>query len=118
MKYLPQMLIILLLSALGELLNALIPLPIPASIYGMVLLAVGLFTGLIRLEWVKETGKLLVSLLSLLFVAPLASLLDCWDVVREHLGALLLLGAVSTVLCFGVTGLVTQALMGKGEDHA
>lgn len=45
MKYLKQFLIILLISFAGELLKYVLPLPIPASIYGMVILLVGLLTG-------------------------------------------------------------------------
>ncbi len=38
MKYIRQLGIILLVSFLGELLHYLLPLPVPASIYGIVLL--------------------------------------------------------------------------------
>ena len=47
MKYVKQFFIILLISFVGELFKYLIPLPIPASIYGMVILFIGLMTGLI-----------------------------------------------------------------------
>lgn len=36
MKYIKQLLIILIISCIGELLNFFIPLPIPGSIYGMI----------------------------------------------------------------------------------
>ena len=38
MKYLKQFGIILALSFIGEFLNDLLPLPIPASIYGIILM--------------------------------------------------------------------------------
>ena len=38
MKYLYQFLVITLITFLGETLNRLIPLPIPAAVYGLVLL--------------------------------------------------------------------------------
>ncbi len=117
MKYFSQILIIFFISALGEILNALIPLPIPASIYAMVLLAAGLFTGLIKLNQVKTVGSNLVGLLPVLFVVPAVSLLDCWDVLQKNLPAFLLITVLSTLLCFAVTGLVTQKLLGKEEDH-
>ncbi|RAZ95809.1 CidA/LrgA family protein, partial [Klebsiella oxytoca] len=47
MKYLKQFLIILVISFIGEVLKALLPLPVPASIYGMVILFVCLVTGVI-----------------------------------------------------------------------
>ena len=48
MKYLRQFAIILFISLLGELLCILIPLPIPASVYGLVLMLVALTTGMLK----------------------------------------------------------------------
>ena len=68
MKYLKQICLILLFSFLGEVCRYLIPLTIPASIYGMVLLFVALALKLVRVESVRETGAFLTSLLPVLFV--------------------------------------------------
>ena len=57
MKYLKQFLVILVIAFAGEVLKYIIPLTIPASIYGLIILFVGLLTGLIRLEQVREAGK-------------------------------------------------------------
>jgi putative effector of murein hydrolase LrgA (UPF0299 family) len=57
MKYLKQFLIILVISLIGELLNKLLPLPVPASIYGMVILFIGLLSGVIKLSSVKERKR-------------------------------------------------------------
>ena len=62
MKYLKQFLIILVISLIGELLNKLLPLPVPASIYGMVILFIGLLSGVIKLSSVKEAGSFLASI--------------------------------------------------------
>ena len=56
MKYLQQFGIILAVSFVGELLNYAIPLSIPASIYGLVLMFVCLCMKWIKLEDVKETA--------------------------------------------------------------
>lgn len=50
MKYVKQFSIILGISFLAELLEILIPLPIAASVYGLVIMLVGLITKLIPLE--------------------------------------------------------------------
>ena len=63
MKLLRQFLIILAISFVGEALKYLLPLPVPASIYGMVILFVGLLTGLIKLSWVKDAGKFLIAVM-------------------------------------------------------
>jgi len=115
MKYLHQILLILLFSFLGEVLHALIPWPIPASIYGMLLLFAALSLKILRVEQVKSAGSFLVSFFPVLFVAPIVSLLDCWDRVKSHLLPIVLILIGSTVLCFIVSGRVTQWYMGRKE---
>ena len=61
MKYLTQFLRILAFTLAGELLQRLVPLPIPASVYGLVLLFAALNTGLVKLEQVKDAGGFLIS---------------------------------------------------------
>ena len=68
MKYLKQFLIILVISLIGELLNKLLPLPVPASIYGMVILFIGLLSGVIKLSSVKEAGSFLIEIMPVMFI--------------------------------------------------
>lgn len=116
MKYLHQVLLILLFSFLGELLHAIIPWPIPASIYGMVLLFAALSLKIVKPESVRDAGGFLVSILPLLFVAPIVGLMDCWEIIRPNLVAILVILLVSTTLCFLVTGSVTQILVKKKKE--
>ena len=116
MKYLKQVLLIFLFSFLGEMCRMLIPAPIPASIYGMGLLFAALSARIIRVEDVKTTGTFLTTSLSVLFVPPLVSLLDCWDQIRDHMIGLFCIVILSTVLSFAVSGRVTQWLIRRKED--
>ena len=119
MKYLKQICLILLFSFLGEVCRYLIPLTIPASIYGMVLLFVALALKIICIESVRETGAFLTSMLPVLFVVPTVRLMDYWSVIRPVLGPFLLICLVVTVMVFAVSGLVTKLLQKKkgGESH-
>ena len=63
MKYLKQLLIILAISFVGEALKYFLPLPIPASIYGMVLLFILLLTGVVKLDDVQDVGKFLIEIM-------------------------------------------------------
>ena len=56
MKILRQFLIILLISLLGEILSWLLPFPVPASVYGLVLMMAALMTGAILIPQVKRSG--------------------------------------------------------------
>lgn len=115
MKYLPQFLRILAFTLAGELLQRLVPLPIPASVYGLVLLFAALNTGLVKLEQVKDAGGFLISILPILFVSPAVGILDNWEAIRGALIPILALTLLSTVLTFGIAGRATQAMMGKEE---
>ena len=115
MKYLTQFLRILAFTLAGELLQRLVPLPIPASVYGLVLLFAALNTGLVKLEQVKDAGGFLISILPILFVSPAVGILDNWEAIRGALLPILALTLLSTVLTFGIAGRATQAMMGKEE---
>lgn len=116
MKYLRQILLILLFSCLGELLHHWIPMPIPASIYGMILLFAALVLKIISVDSIAEAGNFLVSVLPVLFVAPLVNLMDYWFHIRDAVIPILVIILLSTIVVFAVSGWVTQWLMHrKGE---
>ena len=116
LQYLKQIALILVFSFLGEVCRAVIPLPIPASIYGMVLLFAALSLKIVKSAQVKDAGGFLTSALPVLFVAPAVNLIDCWDQMRKAIVPLVVIVLVSTVLTFGVSGVVTKWFM-KGEKR-
>lgn len=111
MKYIKQFGIILSVTLLGELLNAVIPLPVPASIYGLVLMLTGLMTKLIPLHEVKETGKFLLDIMPLLFVPAAVGLIDTWGVLRPVIVPVTVTVLVSTVAVMAASGRATQAVI-------
>ena len=115
MKYIPQLAIIFGFTLLGEALQRLLPIGIPGSVYGLVLLFLALCTGIVKLEQVKESGDFLRSLLPLLFVAPTVSIMEHWAVIRTELLPLALLVASTTVVTFGIGGIITQRCNKKKE---
>lgn len=116
MKYLTQFLIIMAFTLAGEALQRLIPLPIPASVYGLLLLFAALCLKIVKLEQVKDTGAFLTSILPILFVSPAVGIVEDWGLIREDLLAILILLIASTVLTFGIAGRVTQAFLKKGGE--
>ena len=117
MKYLRQLLIILIFSFAGEVLHYLVPIQIPASIYGLVLLFIGLMTGLIQLSQVQETAKFLIEIMPMMFIPAGVGLLESWGVLKPILVPVIFILVVSTVLVMGVSGLVTQGVMHIGKSH-
>ena len=117
MKYIKQLLLIVTFSFVGELLSALIPLPVPAAIYGLVLLFLALLTGLLKLEQVSDTAHFLISIMPLFFVVPTVKLLGYWDVIAPALLPICVILVTSTVVVFAVSGVVTQLLLGKEKKE-
>lgn len=117
MKYLSQFLILLGVSLLGEALQRLVPLPIPASVYGIVLLFAALSLKIIKVEQVKDAGSFLTSILPILFVSPAVGILENWDLIRGALLPVTLLVLASTIVTFGISGKLTQTLQDKEKKH-
>ena len=115
MKYIKQFLILLGFTLLGELLNRLIPLPVPAAIYGIVLLFIALCTGTVKLEQVSDTAHFFISFMPLFLVTPTVNLLRYWNLIAPDLGSICIILAVTTVVTFSAAGVLTQ-LLRKGGD--
>lgn len=111
MKFLRQFMIILAISFVGEVLKYIIPLPIPASIYGLVILFVALETRLIKLSSVKDTAKFLIEIMPLMFIPAGVGLLDSWGVLQPVILPVAVITIVSTIIVMGVSGVVTQAVI-------
>ncbi len=120
MKYINQFLIILLISFLGEILKCLLPLPIPASIYGMIILFLGLMTKVIKLESVKETGKFLIEIMPIMFIPAGVGLMTTWGRLQPILLPVSIITAVTIITVMVATGWVSQIIIrkaGKKKDE-
>ena len=113
MKYLTQFLIIMGFTLLGEALQRLIPLPIPASVYGLTLLFLALCLKLIKVEQVKETGAFLTSILPILFVSPAVGIVEDWGLIADRLVPIVLILVGTTIASFGISGRIAQAILKK-----
>lgn len=116
MKYIKQFGIILTISFLGEVCNHLLPLPIPASIYGLVILFTGLLFGWIKLESIKETGKFLIEIMPLMFIPAAVGLLESWGVLKPICIPVIGITLVTTIIVMAVTGRVTQFVIRMGNQ--
>ena len=106
MKYVHQFLIIMTISFIGELLGLLLPLPIPASVYGLAIMLICLFTRVIKLNQ----------------IGTLSETIDCIEinVGNAIIKDLLVIGIVtliSTIVVMIVTGKVAQVIIERKEDN-
>ena len=111
MVYLKQLARILFVTLLGEALHYFIPLPVPAGIYGLLLMLLALSIGAIQLSAVREAGKLLVEIMPVMFIPAAVGLIDTWDVLKGKWLPVLVIIAVTTVLTMGVSGRTVQRII-------
>lgn len=118
MKYMRQFAIILAVSCAGEILKYFLPFPIPASIYGLVIMLLLLITKRIRLESVKEAGEFLVEIMPVMFIPAGVGLLVSWEQLQPVIVPVCVITAVSTVLVMIATGKVTDFMIDKkGKEN-
>lgn len=120
MKYMKQLAIILTVTCIGEFLNHFIPLPIPASIYGLVLMLILLITRVVKIEQVDATGTFLVEIMPMMFIPAGVGLMTSFDELRPILIPVLIITVVTTFLVMAVTGKVTDFVIfhSKSADAA
>ena len=115
-KYIFQFARITAFCLAGEILAVVLPLPIPASVYGLLLLVAALKTGLLKLDQVRETGLFLTGIFPLLFVPAAAGVVELGSQLINLLLPAVLAIVPITALVMAVTGMVAQKCAG-GKEH-
>lgn len=115
MKYVIQFLIIAAFAFIGELLHWFIPLPIPASIYGIVLLFIALELKWVKVSDIREVSTFLIAVMPIMFIPAAAGLMESWGAVKSSVWEYALITIVSTFVVMGVSGAVTQFVIWRGK---
>ena len=114
MKFVLQFLIIMVFAFVGELLHYFIPLPIPASIYGIVLLFLALELKVVKVSDIEQTSSFLIAIMPLRFLPPAGGVIESWDLIQGAWLPYVVVTVVSTVVVMAVSGRVTQRIIRKG----
>lgn len=117
MKLVKQFLIIIAFSFVGEILHALLPLPIPASIYGIALLFAALQSKRLKVSDIAETSAFLIEIMPIMFIPAAVGLLKSWDVVKDSLVSYIVVTVVSTFVVMYAAGAVTQTIIKHGKKE-
>ena len=96
MKHLYQFLVLTAFVLLGEAVRFLVPLPVPAGIWGLVLLFLALWTGVVKLGQVEGAAKFFLGILPVLFIVPAVGVMDVFADIQ---GALLAMIGVAMIVC-------------------
>lgn len=117
MKYMKQFGIIMLITCAGEILKFILPLSVPAGIYGLCLMLFLLMTGAIKLEHVKDTGLFLVEIMPLMFIPVAVGLLEAWEQLSGVWLPVLIITVTVTFVVMAVSGKVTDAFLNRRKTH-
>ncbi|MEE0893527.1 MAG: CidA/LrgA family protein [Treponema sp.] len=111
MKYLKQVSIIFAFTFISEILNRIIPLPIPASIYGLVFLFLCLEFKIIKIDQIKDTADFLLAILPIMFVPSSVGFIKALPLMKKYGIQFLIIGVSTTFLVMIVSGLITQLIL-------
>lgn len=116
MRFVRQFCIILFISFLGEILHVILPLPVPASVYGLLLLFTALCTGILKQEQVNAAADFLIEIMPVMFLPAAVGLLEAWPSLRPICIPVIFITVITTIVVMAVTGQVTQYLIRK-KNH-
>lgn len=117
MRYVKQFSIIIMISFVGELLKELLPFPVPASIYGLVLMLLALVTGIVKVEQVNDVSTFLLDVMPVMFIPASVGLMESWHVMQSILIPASILCIVGTLIVMVVSGRVTQHIIIRAEKR-
>ena len=93
-----------------------LPLPVPASVYGLALMLIFLLTGLVKLDQVENAADFLISIMSPMFIPAAVALMNQFAALRAILLPFLVINFVGLVITLGVTGRVTQFFLRQEKE--
>jgi len=116
MKYVKEIVWIIAFTFIGETLNALLPLPVPAGVYGLILLLISLMTGIVKIEDVENTGNFLLDTMTMMFIPAAVGIMSVMDIFLPVLVPYLVMIIVSTVIVMVSTGLVASFILNHSKN--
>ena len=111
LKFIRQFAIILAISLAGEALSFFLPLPVPACIYGILLLLLLLTTGVLKVGQIKEVSSFLIEIMPVMFIPAAVGLMQSYHLFAPSLAAYAVIIVVSTIAVMVVSGRVTQRII-------
>lgn len=114
MKVIKQLCLILIILFIGESINKIFQIPIPGNVIGMIILLIGLTTGILKLSMVDLISKFLLDNLAFFFIPAGVGLINSLDVIGSQWFPIFAITLLSTIIVLITTGLTVQFLKRRG----
>lgn len=108
-----QALVIAIIMFISNIIESFMPVPMPASVIGLVLLFIALCTGIVKLGEVEKIGTTLTNNIGFLFVPAGVSVINSLGVLSTSPILIILLIIISTLLLLLCTGFLSQMIITK-----
>ena len=105
-----QILFIHIFLFLGSTVKAIVPIPIPSAMVGLLLLFLSLLLGVVKLEWVEQGGNWLLAELLLFFIPSAVGIVNYDDMLSWQGFMSVLLIGLSTFIVIGSTAFIAEKL--------
>lgn len=115
MKLIRQTLWIIFFTFVGEVLNKALPLPVPAGVYGLILMLIFLMRGIVRLDEVEAAGNFLLETMSIMFLPAAVGIMTVTKLLFPVLLPYTAIIFISSFLVLSVTGLSAELILRKTE---
>lgn len=117
MQYIKQFCVILGICFLSEILKIMIRLPIPTSIYGLLIMFGLLNVGIIKLESVETAGTFLIDIMPLMFIPAGVGLMDSFEFLKGIMIPIVVIVSVTTVIVMVVSGKSAQFILERHKNE-
>ncbi|MCE4956530.1 antiholin-like murein hydrolase modulator LrgA [Macrococcoides caseolyticum] len=106
-----QIIVISVILLISKVIETFMPIPMPASVIGLVLLFICLCTGIVKLGQVEKVGTALTDNIGLLFVPAGISVVKSLGLISAHPFLIIGLIFISTLLLLLCTGFFSQMIV-------
>ena len=117
MKLIRQVTWIIFFTLWGEMCNKLLPLPVPAGVYGLIFMLIFLMQGIIPLNAVEQAGNFMLETMSIMFLPAAVGIMTVTKLLMPVLVPYLVIIVLSTIIVMAVTGLVSQRILKVTETR-
>lgn len=99
-NYVYQLALLSLIGLAGTIISTMIPIGIPPSILGMVILLILLIARVIRLYHIKDVAHVFLAYMGLLFIPPVVDLVDQFGLLGNQVFQFIVISVLSTIFTF------------------
>lgn len=116
MNFLKQLIILCACLFVGSILKALIPLPIPETIYGMLLLFILFAIKAIKTDDIRKTSDAILDNFAFLFVPAGVGIIENLDLFKQNIVVILIITIITAAIALAITMLVVEAMQKRMKD--